>query len=247
MGSPKAPPAAPDPTQTINAATAANKASAITNFQLNAVDKTNPFGSQTYTQNGTWDDGTPRYSQNTTLSPELASIYGKPFDLNGSINTQLSDQATKLLDPIWKQREAAQATSLANQGIGVGSEAYTNSMRDFADQRDRAYTSAALAGRSQAEQEALAQRNQPISEYNAVSYGQTPQVNVAPTDVAGITQQGYQNSLVPWQAQTQYNQALMGGLFGLGGAALGGIAGGPMGAALGAKAGSAFGNVIKGN
>ncbi len=111
---------------------------------------------------------------------------------------------------------------MANQGVAPGSEAYDNASRDFGDQRDRDYTSAALAGRGQAEQEALAQRNQPLSEYNAVSYGQSPQVNAAPVDVAGITQQGYQNSLVPWQAQTQYNQALMGGLFGMGGSVLGG-------------------------
>jgi hypothetical protein len=86
-----------------------------------------------------------------------------------------------------------------------------------------------LAGRSQAEQEALTQRNQPLSEFSSITQGtqpnfvNTPNVQAAPVDVAGITQQGYQNSLVPWQAQTQYNQALMGGLFGLGGAALGGF------------------------
>ncbi len=119
-----------------------------------------------------------------------------------------------------------------NRGIMPGSEAYTNNMRDFNDQRDRAYSSAQLAGRGQAAQEALTQRNQPLNEISALmsgsqvqqpSFANTPNTGVAPTDVAGITQNAYQNSLVPWQSQNQYNQALMGGLFGLGGAGLGGF------------------------
>jgi hypothetical protein len=115
MSSPKAPPPAPDPNLTIQAATKANTANAVTNFGLNAVDQNTPFGSLKYNQTGTWADGTPKYEANTSLTPELSGIvnnqisrlgstYGTPFDLNSNISTQLSDQATKLLDPIWKQR-----------------------------------------------------------------------------------------------------------------------------------------------
>ena len=58
----------------------------------------------------------------------------------------------------------------------------------------------------------------------------TPQTQVQPTNVGqvysnanDVAQQQYQNNvLTPWTASNQYNQALMGGLFGLGGAALGG-------------------------
>ena len=47
--------------------------------------------------------------------------------------------------------------------------------------------------------------------------------------MAGIYQQGYENSLLPWKQQVAEKQALMGGLFSLGGAALGGWAKGGFG------------------
>lgn len=253
---PDAPPPAPDPVATANAQTASNVKTAITQSQLNNVNQVTPYGNLTYTQSGKWEDGTPQFTATTTLSPEQQNLYNlgtqtqsnlgnigveqsqkvrdilnTPFDVNSAINTQLSDQATKLLDPIWNQRQQDQEATLMNRGVMPGSEAWSNAMRDFSDQRDRSYTSAQLAGRSQAEQEALTNRNQPLNEISALlsnsqvsqpNFVNTAQASVAPTDVAGITQAGYQNSLVPWQANNQYNQALMGGLFGLGGAALGG-------------------------
>jgi hypothetical protein len=45
---------------------------------------------------------------------------------------------------------------------------------------------------------------------------------MANTDVAGITQQGYENALLPWKQENANKSAMMGGLFSLGGAALGG-------------------------
>lgn len=253
MSGPSAPPPAPDPQKTIAAQTESNKQTAITQQGLNATNQVTPYGSLTYTQGTPWGDGTPHYTATQTLSPEqqnlfnlstktqgnlgqigvdqsskVGQILNTPFDLNAATNTQISDQATKLLDPIWKQRLGDQESTLMNRGLDPQSEAFKNAMRDFSDQRDRSYTSAALAGRGQATQEALTQRNQPLNEIAALLSGSQvsqpnfvngPNTNVANTDVAGITQAGYQNSLVPWQAQNQYNNQLMGGLFGLGGAA----------------------------
>jgi hypothetical protein len=88
-----------------------------------------------------------------------------------------------------------------------------------------------LGGRSQAASELMAERNQPINEITALmsggqvnqpSFGNTPQSSVANTDVAGITQAAYENSLIPWKQKNAENAAMMGGLFSLGGAALGG-------------------------
>lgn len=256
MSSPAAPPPAPDPVKTAQAQTDSNVKTATTQNELNNVNQVTPYGNLTYTQDGNWASGTPKYTATQTLSPEMQNLFnlnsqtqsnlgnigveqsGKvrdilntPFDVNSAINTQISDQATSLLDPIWKQRLQDQESTLMNRGLDPQSEAYANAMRDFSDQRDRSYTSAALAGRGQAMTEALANRNQPLNEISALLSGsqvQQPnfvnsaQASIAPTDVAGITQQGYQNSLIPWQSQNEYNQALMGGLFGLGGAALGG-------------------------
>lgn len=85
--------------------------------------------------------------------------------------------------------------------------------------------------RSQYLQEQFAIRNQPINEITALLSGsqvQTPQFGIAQpaqmptTDVAGITQQGYQNSFANYQQKMNQYNATMGGLFDMGAAAIGG-------------------------
>lgn len=83
--------------------------------------------------------------------------------------------------------------------------------------------------RTRAMQEALALRNQPINEITALMSGsqvQTPQFGIAQpsviptTDYAGIQQQGFANQMARYQTQMAPWQAAMGGLFGLGQAAI---------------------------
>lgn len=97
-----------------------------------------------------------------------------------------------------------------------------NEARILADDQDRARA-------SELDEQAWL-RSRPINEIAALMSGtqvQTPNFAMAQpyamptTDIAGITQQGYQNQLGAWNAEQQRNQAMMGGLFGLGGAALG--------------------------
>ncbi len=73
-------------------------------------------------------------------------------------------------------------------------------------------------------------RNQPLQELLAIMNGtalQNPNFalatpdKIANTDIAGITQQGYQNQMAAYQQQQQMKMAMMGGLFDLGGAFLG--------------------------
>lgn len=195
MNSPQAP-AAPDPVATANAQTASNKATAITNYGLNATDQSTPYGNLSYSQNGTWSDGTPHYTATTTLSPEQQKLYdltsktqanlgqigvdqsskvggilNTPFDLSAAIGTQQSDMRHKLLDPVWAARDAANDTKLRNQGIVPGMEAYTNAMRDYGMMRDNSYTGFDLADRGQAATEALTNRNQPLNEISALTSG----------------------------------------------------------------------------
>lgn len=90
--------------------------------------------------------------------------------------------------------------------------------------------------RARAMQEQLALRNQPINEITALLSGSqvsTPQFGIAQsamiptTDYAGITQQGFNNQQANYQQRNANYQALMGGLFGLGSAAItGGMFGG---------------------
>jgi hypothetical protein len=199
MGKPSAP-AAPDPVKTAQAQTASNRETAITQTGLNAINQYGPQGSVTYAQNGTWADGTPRFTQTTSLSPTEQAVYNAtsrtrqnlasvgerqsqsignllatPFNTNGlpaagntasinapsyqqygsgpSLNTtggdasgitrslSASDYSSdrqkvedalmgRLNTQIDRDRQAMEA-SLANRGIRLGSQAYSNAMQDF--------------------------------------------------------------------------------------------------------------------
>lgn len=61
-------PAPPDPVATAAAQTKSNIQTADANASLNRVDQNTPYGSSTYTV-GTNPDGSPKYTQNVTLSP----------------------------------------------------------------------------------------------------------------------------------------------------------------------------------
>ncbi len=251
------PPPAPDPVAVANAQTASNVKTATTQQQLNMVDQTNPYGTQSYTQTGTWADGTPKFAMSTTLSPQemakqnqqwefdslsnklgigqikkLTGILDTPFKLdNAATESRLMDLGRARLDPALDRRRAALETQLYNQGVMPGTEAFREAMAENTRGANDAYNQLLLTGRGQAASEAVAERNQPINEITALmsggqvnqpTFGNTPQTGVANTDVAGITQQGYENSLIPWKQKNAEKQAMMGGLFSLGGAALGG-------------------------
>lgn len=227
------PPAAPDPAATAAAQSATNKQTAITQTGLNATDQRTPYGNLSYSQSGTWADGTPHFTATQTLSPEQQNLYNlgtqtqsnlgnigveqsnrirgvlnTPFDFNSAINNQQSDIARKLLDPVWSQRENALDTKLRNQGVLQGSEAYTNALRDFGMQRDNGYNSAMLASRGQAGTEALAQRNQPLNEIGALlSNSQVQQPNFTNTPQTQVAPTDYLGAVNMQQSalNNQYN------------------------------------------
>lgn len=196
MVSTPAPPAPPDPVATANAQAAANKTTATTQQELNSTNQVTPQGNLTYSQSGTWADGTPQFTATQTLSPQeqqlfdlgnqtqktlgqigvdqsskVQNILNTPFDLNAATGTQQANISKTLLDPVWNQRQSSLQTQLANEGITQGSDAYTNAMRDFGMQRDNAYNSALLADRGQATSEALTQRDQPLNEISSLLSG----------------------------------------------------------------------------
>lgn len=101
-----------------------------------------------------------------------------------------------MLDPQYKQGEEALDSQLANQGIGIGSQAYTRAKADFSRERDFAYgqarDSAITGGNDYANQQftqglnsanlnnatagqglsqLFAQRNQPLNELSAFRSG----------------------------------------------------------------------------
>lgn len=193
MGKPKA----PDPYKTAAAQGAMNRETAITEFGLNAVTQDNPWGSVSYEQTGTWEDGTPRFTQTTTLSDAQQGIFDKTQaaqdNLAGIAESQSGFLGQYLNDPfqfdnqaaedwafdlgsrrIQPQQQAAQEatlTRLANSGIRPGSAAYNAEMERMTNAQNDQWNQLALNGRGMAFQEAMATRNQPINEITALMSG----------------------------------------------------------------------------
>ncbi len=247
-------PTPPDPVATARAQTDSNRDTAIANANLNRVDQYTPQGSVQWNVTGTNPDGTPRYESRQTYSPEeqnifnlgqqtrsnigqigvdqsarIGSLLGTPIDMNSAVEENLFNLGRSRLDPRFERDRASLEQRLANQGIGVGSDAYQSSMGTFEQGRNDAYNQLALTGRGQSVQEVLAQRNQPINEISALMSGSqvsqpnfigTPQANMANTDVAGIYNNNFNQQMAVANAQNSTNNAMMGGMFGLGAAGM---------------------------
>lgn len=198
----------------------------------------------------------PQYNQYTTLSPQQQAIknesdaaelnlgktanqqsaflkdyLGQPVDLsNEAVDKYINDHYTDDFNKQQNQQQTALQTNLSNQGVKLGSAAYTNAMNDFSTARASAYDNLYGNQRSNAVATILAQRNQPLNEISALLGGsqvQTPtfgagtnQGSIPTTDYAGLVQQDYQNRLGVYNQQQAQKQSLLGGLFGLGGSLL---------------------------
>src|SRR5438067_8428906 len=90
------PPTPPDPAKTAKAQADLNKSSAVTQYGLNATNQNTPFGSLTYSQNGTWTDGTPRFTATQSLSPEQQSLYDQDVSTQNKMAGIAGSQIDKL-------------------------------------------------------------------------------------------------------------------------------------------------------
>lgn len=183
--------------------------------------------------------------QNTTQNPlSFAGAPAMPGDQTQARNDAYSALTARSNQDLDRQT-SQQQTQLANQGLAPGSEAYNNALQPLERARVDASNQATLqagnlAGQNinQAQQlrnqytgEQTQLYNQPLNTYAALTgvsggvtnptYAQPSQGQVAPTDVGGITNAAYQGQLQQYQAQQGASNSLMGGLFGLGGSALG--------------------------
>jgi hypothetical protein len=163
---------------------------------------------------------------------QAANILKTPIDLNNEkVESYLFDMGRKRLDPMWNERQQGMEAKMAGQGIAPGSEAYTNAMRTFDQGRNDQYTSLMLNGRGQAINEMMSQRQIPLNETLAmfgaggVDYPKqinTPTTGVSGVDLGNLIGQQYQAQMNNYNQQLGQRNAMMGGLFGLGSAALGG-------------------------
>lgn len=160
----------------------------------------------------------------------------QPFDYGSVSDVQNAAEGaiTSRLDPIWDRRTNQEETKLINQGLRPGSEAYQNAMSDLNMGRNDAYQQAILAGINtmpQTYQMAQALRSQPLNELNALRTGSqvtNPTFNQVPqqqtttgANMLGAAQAQGQADMGLYNAQAGQKNALMSGLFSLGGAAMG--------------------------
>ena len=247
-------PAAPDPYATAAAQTQTNEATAKYQAEMNMVDQTNPYGSLTYQQTGTNADGSPQYSSTTSLNAPEQQLFNTAVstqnkigttannlidNLGSSLSTAPNLDPSKLTNtmmnefsnyeqPIWNQQQSNLNSQLASQGITQGSAAYDNAQnlqaRNVGDATNQFLTMAeptafnqALAAYQAPIQTlgTLLGESQPGSVNSALT--QTPQTNIQPANISGDIYQSYNDNLSNYQNTMQ-------GIFGLGSAALGGLA-----------------------
>lgn len=158
-------------------------------------------------------------------------------DQSGKLNALMSDPfkydtndhekwALSLYDKLNtdKENQATEATRarLVNQGLREGSAGWDAAMRAQSGGLMDARNQFLLNSQGQGFSQAQATRNQPINEITALmsgsqvaqpNYVNTPNSNIATTDYAGLTQQGYQNQLGAYNQKMNNYNAMMGGLF----------------------------------
>lgn len=163
-------------------------------------------------------------------SARIGTLLGTPLDLSSTaIEDHLFDLAQSRLQPMLDARNAKQEASYLDRGIRPGSDAYDRGHAVQTQGENDLYTSLFLNGRGQAVQEMMGGRNQSINEITALLSGsQVNQPNfinpnmptIPTTDTAGIINNEYGQRMNIWGQQEASRQNLMGGLFGLGAAAL---------------------------
>jgi hypothetical protein len=233
--------------QQLNAVNQNGPNGSVTYDQNGTYDFTDPSTGQTYklpkmTQNTTLSAGQQSIfdalqgtNQNlaTTAQNQSAKLDGmlsQPFSLdNEATEGRLMELANKRLDPQLAQNREREIARLSNQGIKLGSTAYDRAITQIDQKENDARNNLMLTGRNQAVQEALLERQAPINELIALASGTqlstpnpvaSPQTGLAGTDVAGITQNGFNNQMGQYNQQMQQYNSTVGGLFGLGSSAL---------------------------
>ena len=173
---------------------------------------------------------------------QVQSVLGSKFDPSNLPAQQINagqtaqDAIMSRLQPQIERDRETQASTLANQGIPVGSEAYNNSMRASGQQENDLRTQAALQGmgigqqaRQQALSEQLTQRELPLNEVTALMSGSQVQLpgstpyqgqNTQAGNVLGATQAQGAGANQQYGYQVAGQNANMGGLYGLGAAAM---------------------------
>jgi hypothetical protein len=82
----------PDPRLTAQAQMDVNRQAAADNTRAQAINQVSPYGTLTYTQDGTWSDGTPRFTATTALSPQAQDTINRQIGVQNNYATVAGDQ-----------------------------------------------------------------------------------------------------------------------------------------------------------
>jgi hypothetical protein len=238
-------------------ATAANRVNQVTPYgNLNyAITGEDPYGNPTWTATTSLSPDQQKLLdlqnqtsigmgnlQNQGLS-YVQNMISQPFDTSKlpqiGINAgeNYSDAIMRRLQPQLQMEQKSFDQQMANQGIPVGSEAYTNAKRMFDMKQNDRLVAAQTGGIDvglRANQQGFGQagyiRNEPINTLNAIRSGSqvtnptfqsTPQqATTQGPDILGATQAGYNAQLGASNASNAASSANTGGLYQLGGTAL---------------------------
>jgi len=183
----------------------------------------------------------PTGAIDTSGLPELRTDFG---DQAQELERATFDRAMGLLSPVFDQREARLRNQLAQRGLPVGSEAANEELNLFGQNRSNAELAAAQdavglgrqeqsrlfgltqGARNQGLSETSFLRNQPFNELSAALSGsqlgqfQGQPIQAQPVDIIGANALSQQAKLANFNAQNQFGSDILGGLFGLGSAAL---------------------------
>lgn len=262
MGKPSAPPP-PDYAGAAQQTAAGNLEAAKYATEANRINQYTPYGSLTYqspteSASGKWEqmvDLTPEaqsaLNEQLALNRKYGEVANVGFDRARQIfeNPELdmaqlpervvapgqtAQQAIMgRLQPSLAQQENELAQRLANQGITLGSDAYTREMSLQGQRRNDLETQAALQGinldqaaRSAALQEQAYLQDRPLNLINALRSGnqvQAPQfqqfaqqATTSGPNMLGAAQAQYGAQMDNYNAQQAGNAGMMGGLMGIG-------------------------------
>lgn len=221
---------------------------------------TNPDGTPSYTANTTLSQPMQGiFDKSTALTSSLlggsagGALSGKPLDLSYNGTTAALDKLNAArLDPQWAHNTDMQESKLAAQGLTPGTPAYDRSMAVFNQGKNDAYNSANLADYGLSSSNAAAEYAAPLATLGSVygvgnsagspTFANTPQSNVAGTNLAGLVEQNYQQQSQNANAQNGQMAGLLGAGLGAAGTAIGGPVGGAAGGWLGKAMGGLFGS-----
>lgn len=160
-------PSAPDPVATANAQAAANSQAAQTSAQYNMIDQVTPYGNLSYTQSGTYPDGTPKYTATQTLNPtqtqtlanqdqlsqnvtglglnytnQLANISNTPFDASSLGTAPTGDQqyVDSATNALYNQYSSRLDNQYGQQSNALDQKLYNQGISQGSDAWNQAMT-----------------------------------------------------------------------------------------------------------